>query len=500
MLNIHKSVWLTLGCFGVFLFAINCLFPTQSDDLGAGFGGLSGAISMYMNWNGRFGELLRTAFIGALAPTLFFKIVNTITGIVFLLAWFVMIYARLPRSFNDSVVLTLSILCLLIFSSFGSIFVWAAGCLNYLWAYCIVLLVCLPYRFFWNSYNTYNYPPPPSDCNATQIIKLVVFCIASFCAGMSNEITGVVVICIHFCFLFYAIFIKKIKLPFWYIAGILCFLLGFLALYLSPGHAKRAELFIKLKLEYYSISDFLNMGLYEKLNRINHVMKSTGTTFISFIALLLCFIYERFKQKKLSSVAIILVLGIIYAVIFSMQALNFIHHLIGVLLFIAILFYISYVYKRENIDLSRLYYYAFLLFIVCHISLLLTLQVNIPARARLFVVLYGIIGLLLACKIISILFPNIYYRFQNGILALCFIYGCFVLSAFIDMHIKWDNMVAYIEEQKSKGIEDIVVSSKYFHSFYKRYGDWQNPNDNPDAWPNPEYAKYFGVKTFEVKD
>lgn len=161
MLNIHKSVWLTLGCFGVFLFAINCLFQTQSDDLGAGFGGLSGAISMYMNWNGRFGELLRTAFVGALAPTLFFKIVNTIMGIVFLLAWFVMIYARLPRSFNDSVVLALSILCLLIFSSFGSIFVWAAGCLNYLWAYCIVLLVCLPYRFFWNAIIHNNYPPPP---------------------------------------------------------------------------------------------------------------------------------------------------------------------------------------------------------------------------------------------------------------------------------------------------------------------------------------------------
>lgn len=164
-MKIHKSVWLTFGLFSIFLFTVNYLFPTQSDDLGAGFGGLSGAFSMYMNWNGRFGELLRTAFIGALAPTLFFKMINALVGIVFLFAWFVIIFARLPRSFNDSVFLSLSILCILLFSAFGSIFVWAAGCLNYLWAYTLVLLVCLPYRFFWHNY-AYNVAPPPTDYKA----------------------------------------------------------------------------------------------------------------------------------------------------------------------------------------------------------------------------------------------------------------------------------------------------------------------------------------------
>lgn len=161
-MKIHKSVWLTFGFFSIFLFVVNYLFPTQSDDLGAGFGGLRGAINMYMTWNGRFGELLRTAFIGALAPTLFFKVANTFVGVVFLLAWFVVVHARLPRSFNDSVFLSLSIFCLLVFSAFGSIFVWAAGCLNYLWAYTLVLLVCLPYRFFWHNHaNSYNVAPPP---------------------------------------------------------------------------------------------------------------------------------------------------------------------------------------------------------------------------------------------------------------------------------------------------------------------------------------------------
>lgn len=173
----HKSVWITFILFGLFFLSINYVFPTQSDDLEASFGGLDGAISMYMNWNGRFGELLRTAFIGALAPTLFFKLINTLVGIVFLLAWFVILYARLPRSFNDSVVLALSILCILLFSAFGSIFVWAAGALNYLWAYTLVLLVCIPYRLFWRNYIVHKTtPPPPTDYNIIAILYSKFFC------------------------------------------------------------------------------------------------------------------------------------------------------------------------------------------------------------------------------------------------------------------------------------------------------------------------------------
>ncbi|WP_420889842.1 DUF6056 family protein, partial [Helicobacter bilis] len=59
---------------------------------------------------------------------------------------------------------------------------------------------------------------------------------------MSNEITGIIVVIIHICLLFYAVFIAKVRLPFWYYAGVILFVLGFLALYLSPGHAKRAAL------------------------------------------------------------------------------------------------------------------------------------------------------------------------------------------------------------------------------------------------------------------
>ncbi|MDY5185225.1 DUF6056 family protein [Helicobacter trogontum] len=492
----HKSVWITFILFGLFFLSINYVFPTQSDDLEASFGGLDGAISMYMNWNGRFGELLRTAFIGALAPTLFFKLINTLVGIVFLLAWFVILYARLPRSFNDSVVLALSILCILLFSAFGSIFVWAAGALNYLWAYTLVLLVCIPYRLFWRNYIVHKTTPPPP-----QIIILLPFYIASFFAGMSNEITGVIVIVIHICLIFYAIVFARVRLPFWYYAGVVLFLLGFLALYLSPGHAKRAALFVQLEIEYYSIRDLLHMSLYEKLARINHVMKATSTTLVVFACLLLCFLYTQVKQKQWLYIAPIMLFAIILITAFIVPPLHFLKHLVSICLFIITCYYISLVYKRDgNIVLSRLYFYAFILFLFCHICLLFTLQVNIPPRARLFVVLNGIVGFLIVYQVATTLFYHAQRRIQYGILLFSCLYATFVLSAFVDMRIKWNNMTNYIAEQKAQGIEDIIVSPTYFHSFYKRYGDWQNPADKAGEFPNPSYAKHFGVRTFVVKE
>ena len=492
MTNIHKSVWITFILFSVFLFSVNYVFPTQSDDLGAGFGGLDGAISMYMSWNGRFGELLRTAFIGALAPTLFFKIANTLVGVVFLFAWFVILYARLPRSFNDSVVLALSVLCILLFGAFGSIFVWAAGALNYLWAYTLVLLVCIPYRLFWHNYFIYNTTPPPP-----QILILIPFFIVSFFAGMSNEITCIIVVIIHICLLFYAVFIAKVRLPFWYYAGVILFVLGFLALYLSPGHAKRAALSASQG-HFYSLGTLWQMSLYEKLQRINDVLRPRGITIATFACFALLFFYERYKSKSYKHIAIAIV---IIACATGMQFLGIFPHTTSVIMFLIIMYYAYYIYKKEhNITLSRYYLHAFLIFAVLHVFLLLTIQAVFSGRAGLFIVLAGILHYMLLYKAILFLHPNTERTLQYGVCFFAFLYACFVLSAFIDMSVKWNKMTEDIAKQKAQGIEDIVVSPKYFHSFYKRYGDWDSPGTDPKAFPNPLYARYFGVKSFVVKE
>lgn len=59
-------------------------------------------------------------------------------------------------------------------------------------------------------------------------------------------------------------------------------------------------------------------------------------------------------------------------------------------------------------------------------------------------------------------------------------------------------MIASIEAQKAMGSEVAVVSADTFRSNYRGYGDWGNPNQNTNKWPNTTYAKVFGVERFVV--
>ncbi|GAB0172139.1 hypothetical protein NHP164001_01520 [Helicobacter trogontum] len=107
----------------------------------------------------------------------------------------------------------------------------------------------------------------------------------------------------------------------------------------------------------------------------------------------------------------------------------------------------------------------------------------------------GIVGFLIVYQVATTLFYHAQRRIQYGILLFSCLYATFVLSAFIDMRIKWNNMTNYIAEQKVQ----VIVSPTYFHSFYKRYGDWNSPADKAGEFPNPSYAKHFGVRTFVIK-
>ena len=99
-----------IGVF-VFLYFLNAIFPTQSDDMGAGFGGLTAAINSYNNWNGRFGELLRVSFGSYLATTPFYAPINALVGTAVIFLIFLITFARKPEvSLKDfSILLILSV-------------------------------------------------------------------------------------------------------------------------------------------------------------------------------------------------------------------------------------------------------------------------------------------------------------------------------------------------------------------------------------------------------
>ena len=67
------------------------------------------------------------------------------------------------------------------------------------------------------------------------------------------------------------------------------------------------------------------------------------------------------------------------------------------------------------------------------------------------------------------------------------------------MYLKWGKMLESIKEQKNNGIKDVIVDKNTFISTYWSYGDWGNPDENFDEWPNTLYAEVYGVNTFTVK-
>ena len=161
---VNISILFPLALF-VFLLILNAAFPTQSDSMGATFGGIDAALLSYMNWNGRLGDMLSVGFGNALSVyTIFYAPINAAVGAVFFYLVFVVMFARIPFSKAGSEVFDLGIMSLAIFAliygfrGFGAVFFWAAGSFNYLWAWDFTLFFILVYRLFWDKIAKDNSP------------------------------------------------------------------------------------------------------------------------------------------------------------------------------------------------------------------------------------------------------------------------------------------------------------------------------------------------------
>lgn len=508
----HRSVYWFFGILLLYLLALNALFPTQSDDLGAGMAGFSGMLWEYNNWNGRFFELLRHGFVAAIAPSVYFVVINAVIGVVFFLSFFVFVFGRLPRTFDDVVILCIVLFFVLFNGAFGSIFLWAAGSLNYLWAYVALLLGFLPYRLYWGRYfqgkrgdELYK-----SQGALLEILKAVGMLALCFVGGMSSEAVGIVALLVHIGFLGFGVIksVKEdVKLPLWYFAGVIALGVGWIFLYLSPGHAKRAALF-KSWGAFYTLGDIWAMSFGEKINLISGKYADfISHASIMFIIASLLFVFNcnRFKRRKLWIACMIVGIVLLSVVIknhrtflpgFENNYLGLLYFLIVfLLLFLAMRFY----HREHNEPMERLFRKFLLLFVLYSVFVGTTIQVGIPDRARLMFVLITAVMVVFVYRHWCVMSEERVKKYNKWLIALVCGYSLFVLSAYIDGRIKWDRMLDSIKEQKMQGKEDIVVSASTFKSFYRKYGDWGNPGKEPNEWPNTSYAHYFGVKTFVVE-
>lgn len=497
-----KSVWaLFIGIF-LFLCFLNAIFPTQSDDMGEGIGGLSAALRSFYKWNGRIGELLRVAFGSYFATTPYYAPINALFGTSVIFMIFPVIFARLPKtSLKDMSVLFILITFLLFDPafSFGSFFYWAAGSFNYITFWFFILLHLLPYRFYWQS--IYIGKVQETDSKKEVFLKMILVLLTGFLAGWAGEF-AIVFIFLHCCFITYS-FIKQRKLPLWYIPGSIALFIGFLLLYTCPGTSGRIKGILAAGGDYISLKEILGNGFYFFMRTIlsTYERKSIrwicgeNLVLISVFLLIVCAFYKPSIKKFIVSLANIFCLA---------ASLFFLSPLFFLILSIFCLVLYAFHFRKINNELSTLYALCAGILFVEFLFIGATIQSSyaLVARARFQ---YTILNFIFISIIMKYCFDT--FKDKKNVCRIAFVF-CFAVTllfaAFVSaecyrMRLKWNAMVVSVEKQKQAGSKNIVVDKATFRSAWWNYGDWGRPTEDIKDWCNERCAKFFGVETFVVK-
>ncbi len=483
-----------------FLYFLNTIFPTQSDDLGYRIGGISAAIDSYNNWNGRLGELLRVAFGSYFATTVWYAPLNAFIGATVILLLFIIVFARAPKlTLKDCSIFLILIAFLLVDFGFcfGSFFYWAAGSFNHLLAWFFILLWVLPYRFYWQNIFDHN-----SRQDERRVLKAVFLSVTGFCVGWSTEF-GIVFVFLQICFVLYAYIIRKQSLPLWYFIGIIFVVFGWLFLYLSPGVAKRIQVIASTGGEYRSLSEIVHMPpivliktiihTYDKPFRA-HPIYYENYILLSLFLLLSAFLSHLNVKKKIITLSVVISLGV---VVFLVSKLLFL--LCSV--FIACMYACKF--RQRNDRLFRSFVIIACIFFAEFVFIGSTIQTSIPRRATFQ---YAVLNFILIAIIMDYCFDIFVDKPKVRLVAcMCCAIFTFCIVSLVGaecyrMRLKWNAMERSIEEQKAAGIKHIVVDKETFVSKYWNYSDWTNPDEKSiDDWPNTVYAKVYGVETFTAK-
>ena len=497
---VDRGIVLFFSGVFVFLCFLNAIFPTQSDDLGYGIGGLSAAIHSYNNWNGRLGELLRVAFGSWLAATPWYAPINAFAGTVVIFMLFVVVFGRRPKwGVKDISILLMLISFLLVDFGFcfGSFFYWAAGSFNHLLAWFFILLWIFPYRFYWQGILTAN-----EYRDGHKLFKTVFLLLIGFCAGWSTEFC-IVFIFLQLCLILYAYAVRKLRLPMWYFIGIVAMAVGWFFLYTCPGVAKRIQVIMSTSGEYLSLSEIIHMPPLVLIKTIVHTYDRALRVYpvyfenyilLSLFLLLSSFLSESDAKNKMTALVVVVSLGVVVLLLSKF---------IFLLYSVCIACIYAYKFRKRNDKLSRSFVIIACVFFAEFIFVGSTIQASIPRRASFH---YAVLNFILIAIIMDYCFDIFAGKLKVRLTAcICCAVFTFCIVSLVGaecyrMRLKWNAMEKSIEEQKSAGIRHVVVDKETFISRYWNYCDCTNPDaKHIDDWPNTVYARVYGVETFSAK-
>lgn len=410
-----------------------------------------------------------------------------------------MVFARFPKAtYFDVCAVAIEIIWLLFDSCFGSIFFWAAGSFNYLWAYAFILTWLLPFRFlFAKIIDSEKIKEIDCTFNKSNFIQTVLLFILGIFAGWFQEL-GIVFLLLTSISLVGLKILYKAKIPVWAWTALSGFVIGWLILYTAPGPRARVAMINAIGGNAFSsLSDIFRMGPKGVIIHIIKIYNSYKFTveyflFSVFILFTNLFNTHNGKQKLAISIFIVLILN------FSLSQTPFF-----LFLCLCISLFYAGTNKAENLPIAKSFcIFACLFFCITLFTGALIQVSGIPWRTQLH---YTLIRLIMIWLCLDLFFycsdkNSCSYFVKNMSMMFCAVVCLtsilFVCVESFNMRKKWDVMCTSVEQQKQMGIEDVVVSGSTFRSNWKNYSDWGNPGKDATVWPNTTYANYFGVKSY----
>ncbi|TLD83888.1 hypothetical protein LS70_003520 [Helicobacter sp. MIT 11-5569] len=485
-----KNNTLLFGVFGLIfgiLLLFNILFPPQADDLSMYFTAKEGnLLQSYFSWNARIGEILYTGYFARFVDSIIFDVINAAMGVLFILCFFVLFRGSLPKDKQDYLTLMLMCALILLFSCFGSTFLWGAGAFNYLWGIGFILLFLLPFRFFWGKF--YNSIPLENAWTLKSLFIGILFGFFAIGAGMASEHIGLA-LCVVLLLSIGLAFYKKIKIPLWYLFGCLGFWTGWILLFLSPAAKNRMSYSIENKIAI-SLSELFNQSFLEKLITINSTFNHAYS--ISFCSFLIIFtLFYIFKtNKKLKTYQWIALVPLWVA------ALAWTKNICALLVFGVILILMIKLARKE-----KFYYWFVLIFGVWLFIALIPIQFihRLPQRARLG-------DSLLLFIMILMMFKEFYcanLKRTTKIISVLLLFGIgFVGFNCYQIFNKWSNLTRFVAQEKALGETNIIIAKqdkKRYLIRQKYFIDFAVIGEDMDSWSNQILSKYLEVESIRIE-
>lgn len=437
----------------VSVYIFNYLFPLHADDWAYSFkevlvdkgnpssheriGGfkdiLESQYNHYFNWGGRTIVHIIAQFLLWIG-TPYNDILNTLVYV--LLICLIYFICNKGRAINVMVLVFGSTLVWFFTPRFTPDILWITGSANYMWGTFIVLLFLYPYI-------SYVFEDKAND----NFLKSVLFFICGIIAGWINETISTTAVLLVIIFIIY--YKKYRTLPRWSILGLAGLCIGCTIMLLAPGNQMRAELVFA-----------------------QHPYLAEMTLFETFSSRLLEMLSYKYLYYMLPPSILFLCMLLIYLKLGKRQEEKY----RSKILFISILFLLAG-------------QFSFFIMIVSPVF---------PLWAMFGTVLFIIMGIIILYANTEFKYPVLSYL---NVLLIVMLIGLYS----IDYYRKYPSLKLIsdiykereksLEEQKSKGIEDIIFTKKIVvHSKF----EYQDLHPDSWMWINNKYAFYYNVRTVRV--